>query len=115
VRSVRHTGFNAIATIANWSEPYAAITAPAVLVTALVYGGVLTLLYGAPLYAWLQFSGRASWLNVILAGGLPGVVVLWKGESLAIVLIACGVAVACATHIMVRNDVLRNRREATEP
>jgi hypothetical protein len=100
--------FTVVLTIVDTEVPFPSIYAFAYFLGALLYGGVLALVYGAPLYAWLQLTGRASWPSVIVVGALPGVVLLWVKVSVGLAVMPCGVLVACATHFMARNDALRD-------
>jgi hypothetical protein len=101
--------FTVCVSIAEGQGPYAAIFAAGYFLGALLYGGLLALIYGAPLYAWLQYIGRASWLSAIVLGGLPGVSLLMYKPSVGLVVLACGVVVACAVHLMATSDWPRNR------
>lgn len=69
-----------------------------------ILGLVPVVLYGAPLYMWLQVKGRLSWPVVISLGAIPGTIALPFGWSFGVVAIGIGVAVSCLTHYLVKND-----------
>jgi hypothetical protein len=73
-------------------------------------GGLPTVLYGAPLYAFARHKGVASWRTVALIGLIPGIALYLFSERerpLAGWYVVCGLAVACITHLL----MLRVRRK----
>jgi hypothetical protein len=69
-----------------------------VFLYTLVIGCIPVLAFGAPLYATLLYRGRASWSAAFVIGAVPGVILLFFTISLGLWSLACGVAVALATH-----------------
>jgi len=69
-----------------------------VFLYTLAIGCFPVVVFGAPLYAALLYSGRASWLAAFAIGAVPGAVLLFFAISLGLWSLACGIAVALATH-----------------
>ena len=69
-----------------------------VFLYTLAIGCIPVVVFGAPLYAGLLYRGRASWSAAFAIGAVPGVVLLFFAISLGLWALACGIAVALATH-----------------
>jgi hypothetical protein len=71
---------------------------------ALVLGGGVAVLLGAPVYAFLRYKDIASWMLVSGVGILPGATILALGidNEIAFWFMGCGLAVAALTHFMCR-------------
>jgi hypothetical protein len=89
-------------TSSNYADPWT-LALPAFQVTFL--SGLLpVLLYGAPAYALLKRADRMNWAYAVLLGVVPGLCVLPYGLSAGATTMACGVAVACFTHYLAKDD-----------
>jgi hypothetical protein len=64
----------------------------------MIIGFFPVVLFGAPLYAFLLSSGRASWFAAICLGVLPGVLLYFVAWDLATFAAAGGIFVALCTH-----------------
>ena len=62
-------------------------------------------IYGAPLYAWLQRNSLLTLPRVAALGALPGAIAVPFSVSLGATALACGVAVSCITHRLSKDDV----------
>lgn len=68
----------------------------------LMLGLLPALVFGGPLYWWLQRKGKASWASAALLGLLPGALALFHDPGLGGYAMGCGLFVALATHALCR-------------
>lgn len=71
---------------------------------AFMIGLAPVVIYGAPIYAWMQRGRALTWPRVVLLGALPGTLLLPFSSTFGLVALAAGVAVSCATHRLSRRD-----------
>jgi hypothetical protein len=69
--------------------------------TAMI-GAVPVIFFGAPIYLALLHRGSANWLNVLMLGATPGLLLLFVAGGLGLWAMLCGVAVASITHLTCR-------------
>ena len=68
----------------------------------LAVGFVAVALFGAPIYAWLQFKGKASWAAAFCLGLAPGIALSFVALDLGFLAMGCGLVVGLATHAICR-------------
>lgn len=66
---------------------------------AVAAGGLVALLFGAPLYALLAWKGWARWWSVALLALLPTLVVGWREPQSAGLYLLFGLGTAVFTHL----------------
>lgn len=95
--------YSTIRASASPNEVFSPIgTALVVFIYTLAIGFVPAAIVGAPLYAWLLYIGKASWVAAISIGLTPGLVFLLVDRPLASWAMTCGVVVAVTTHTICR-------------
>lgn len=83
-----------------------------VFLYSIVCGAPLAIIYGAPLYALLLYSGHASWAAALLIGISPGLAVYLLVENeqlLGLWIGGGGLAAVLLVHISMRHSVLVSR------
>ena len=65
-----------------------------------IIGLLPVVIVGAPIYFMLVRRNMANWLNVVILGAAPGVLLLFISLALGVWAIACGVVVASVTHVV---------------
>ena len=73
---------------------------------AVAAGGLVALLFGAPLYALLAWKGWARWWSVALLALLPALVVGWREPQSAGLYLLFGLGTALFTHLFHRHTRL---------
>ncbi|MGN0859027.1 MAG: hypothetical protein ACI4NW_07620 [Stenotrophomonas sp.] len=66
---------------------------------ALIAGGLVALLFGAPLYALLAWKGLARWWSVLLLALPPALVVGWQEPQTGSLFLLFGGITALLTHL----------------
>ena len=66
---------------------------------ATIIGAIPVILIGAPIYLLLLRRGAANWLNVMMLGVIPGVILLFVAGGLGFWAILCGAAIASLVHM----------------
>jgi len=95
--------FSAVRAAASPGDLFSPLgAAVAVAGYTLITGFALVAMVGAPFYAWLQTTGRASWGAAVCVGLTPGFVLLFVASDLGLWAIGCGLAVALVTHAVCR-------------
>jgi hypothetical protein len=70
-------------------------------VSTFFLGFIPVTLVGVPLYSYLLYRSRATWLNVLAVGALPAVPIALFSLSVAWLILLCGLLVAAITHVLV--------------
>ena len=65
-------------------------------------GAIPAIFLGAPIYFALLRRGSVNWINVLILGVTPGLLLIFVAGSLGFWAVLCGVAVATITHLACR-------------
>jgi hypothetical protein len=79
-----------------------------------LFGLIPVAIYGAPLYAWMQHRGLLTWPKVVILGAVPGAVSVPFSWSFGVTALACGVAIACLTHGLAKQDAYVRSNKSLE-
>ena len=84
-----------------------------VSVVGYIVGAFTTLVYGVPAYVYLLQINRANYLTVVVAGGIPGLVLYaWSSSLPSLIVLSCGgIGTSVATHFLVKRRVFQSYRQ----